>query len=87
MAGLRKRLKALEARAGVGGCPECQGAPGEGLQVRIYGLPPKPGPIPEHVTYAPPGEKPDETCPACGKVLPVIRLKGLEDKPRGPAPA
>ena len=87
MAGLSKRLEALEARVGVGGGPECQGAPGEGLQVRIYGVPPKPGPIPEHVSYAPAGEKPREFCPSCGRRIPVIRLKGLEDKPQGPAPA
>lgn len=74
MGKIRRRLEKLEGRAG--GCEECRIIPGEGFRLRIYGLPPKPGGDPE--TYAPPGEKPREKCPACGRALPVIRLKGLE---------
>lgn len=82
MAGMKQRLERLEGRGG--GCEECRIIPGEGFRLRIYGLPPKPGADPKN--YAPPGEKPRERCPACGRALPVVRLKGLDEKPRGAPP-
>jgi hypothetical protein len=81
--GLRRRLERLEGSGGA--CPECRITPETGFRVRVYGLPPKPRSNPQ-TTYAPPGEKPRETCRSCGGKLPVIRLKGLTDKPRGVSP-
>jgi hypothetical protein len=82
--GLRRRLERLE---GGSGCDECRIVWGEPFHVRFYGLPPKPRSNPDTTSYAPPGEKPRETCPTCGKKLPVIRFKGLTDKPGGGAGA
>ena len=82
--GLRSRLERLEG--GGSGCEVCRITPETGFRVRVSGLPPKPRDTPD-TTYAPAGEKPRENCPSCGRKLPIIRMKGLNDKPRGPAPA
>jgi hypothetical protein len=86
---LRRELEKLQ-KAGHGDCKGC-GYPSyknvkTNFVVRLKGLPRKPG-HPENVVEAGLPEDPGEPrrCPVCGRKRRhiVIRMKGLQDKPRG----
>jgi hypothetical protein len=79
MTGLGRRLAKLEGS----GCDMCRVTPETGFKSILRGIPPKPGSNAETVEAG----REEGRCPGCGRPPWVIRLKGLSEKPRGPAPA